>query len=534
MPIDDPRAIRNYHDALLFVIAHPDDRSVLRQVDRELLRIRRVVQSRTSGQVRRLENSGIAGSHVVCPFSLDICRWLTNQFGREVRLEWENDDGSESFGEFLNHLAAPVERDGLLCERLSTREWIRVAAGRGRADLSWLIQQVDAMPASEVVREQAFDTLDLAVRWSLRGRRSSRTLVRFPPRPLHWQTGDFLRSPNAETILEQSVPAARPLPATNARAVLDACRATLCVRRREIDTLTYANDREVYLFRQEHGIDIAVFGMSPDRRLPIESYFGFVVARNRVPIGYGGGWVFMERCEIGVNIFDEFRGGESALAFACVLRVFRHHFRAGYFTVDPFQFGAGNTEAIRSGAFWFYYRLGFRPIDPRTAKLAENEHCQLSSDRKYRCPPSALRRLAGARLRLDLRSAANAAAHAPEIIDIGLAVTRWIGKRFAGNRKTAEAWAVRRASKVLGATGLSRWPVEERSAFERLSPLVAMTTWSNRCPSADRKSLVRLMRAKGGKTERSYVMRLQAHEAFKGLLGEVAKAGGRIAKGARP
>ena len=32
------------------------------------------------------------------------------------------------------------------------------------------------------------------------------------------------------------------------------------------------------------------------------------------------------------------------------------------FVVKPYQFGKGNPEGLKSGAFWFYYRLGFRPV----------------------------------------------------------------------------------------------------------------------------------------------------------------------------
>jgi len=533
-PIDDPLTAREYHDALLFIAAHPDEPAILRRVERELHRIERAVRAMPSGLARRLENSGIAGSRVVSPFSLDITRWLSARFGRHIVLDWDDEDGSEEFDDFLNHLATSVERDGLLCERLSTREWVRLAAGRGRTDLAWLIGRFDAMAASAEIRAHAFDTLDPAARWTLRGRRSSRTFARFPRRSTYWQADDFQRHPDAATVLARTVPAVRALPVAKARSLLDTCRAALCVRRREIDTLTYANEREVYLFRLEHGIDVAVFGMSPARRLPIESYFGYVVSRNRVPIGYGGGWMFLGRCEIGVNIFDEFRSGESALAFAQVLRVYRRHFRAAYFTVDPFQLGAGNTEAIRSGAFWFYYRLGFRPVDRKSASLAEEEHRRLSLGRGYRSPPGALRRLARSRLRLDVYASRKGGDHVPEIIDIGVAVTRWIGKRFAGDRRAAEAWSARRAAEVLGAGSLAHWPDEERAAFERLSPLVAMVQALALWPRRDRQSLVRLMRAKGGLGERSYVLRMQSHAGFREKLAEIAAAGSRIGKKITP
>ena len=34
------------------------------------------------------------------------------------------------------------------------------------------------------------------------------------------------------------------------------------------------------------GLDVALFGLLPDRRLPLESFFGYIAARNRVPLAY--------------------------------------------------------------------------------------------------------------------------------------------------------------------------------------------------------------------------------------------------------
>ncbi|MFO1316643.1 MAG: hypothetical protein U1F58_13655 [Burkholderiales bacterium] len=53
-----------------------------------------------------------------------------------------------------------------------------------------------------------------------------------------------------------------------------------------------------------------------------------------------------------------------------ILRAFHTLYGSGRFVVNPYQFGAGNAEAIASGAFWFYYRLGFRPAHALTRALA--------------------------------------------------------------------------------------------------------------------------------------------------------------------
>jgi len=58
--------------------------------------------------------------------------------------------------------------------------------------------------------------------------------------------------------------------------------------------------------------------------------------------------------------------------------------------------GHENEEAIESGSFWFYYKLGFRPESPQVARLVEREQKRIAADPGYRTPPAILRRLATA------------------------------------------------------------------------------------------------------------------------------------------
>jgi hypothetical protein len=66
--------------------------------------------------------------------------------------------------------------------------------------------------------------------------------------------------------------------------------------------------------------------------------------------------------------------------------------------VDPYQIGHENEEAIESGAFWFYYKLGFRPASTEHARLALREEEKIARTPGYRTSPATLRRLAAAPL----------------------------------------------------------------------------------------------------------------------------------------
>ena len=56
--------------------------------------------------------------------------------------------------------------------------------------------------------------------------------------------------------------------------------------------------------------------------------------------------------------------------------------------------GLHNDEAIESGAFWFYRKLGFRPVLPEVARLSETEEARMARTPGYRTPTRTLRKLA--------------------------------------------------------------------------------------------------------------------------------------------
>jgi hypothetical protein len=116
--------------------------------------------------------------------------------------------------------------------------------------------------------------------------------------------------------------------------------------------------------------------------------------KNAVPIGYIECLTLFEHMEVGFNLYYTFREGETAWLYARLLRLFRQLLAVTCFAVDPYQVGHHNEEAIESGAFWFYRKLGFRPANPEVAKLLRSEESKLRADPAYRTPARTLRRLA--------------------------------------------------------------------------------------------------------------------------------------------
>jgi hypothetical protein len=160
------------------------------------------------------------------------------------------------------------------------------------------------------------------------------------------------------------------------------------------------NSLRYYLL--ERGIAIAIYGMTPDRQLPLESYVGYTLFKNGFPAAYGGGWVFGQRSLFGINIADSFRGGESGYIMCQLLRVYRQVFGVDYFEVEPYQYGYDNSEGIKSGAFWFYYRYGFRLLDRKLRRLAEQENKKINAGKNYRTPEKTLLKFTESNMALNL------------------------------------------------------------------------------------------------------------------------------------
>jgi hypothetical protein len=116
--------------------------------------------------------------------------------------------------------------------------------------------------------------------------------------------------------------------------------------------------------------------------------------KNGVPIGYVECLTLFEHMEVGFNLYYTFREGETAWLYARLLRLFHQLLSVTCFSVDPYQLGAHNEEAIESGAFWFYRKLGFRPADPQVAKILQREESKLGANAAYRTSARTLRHLA--------------------------------------------------------------------------------------------------------------------------------------------
>jgi hypothetical protein len=516
----DAESLIRFHEVLLFICAYPQSAPLLRATERILKNFSgRVEALRASGaetyQLEYGEVSGIAGTGLSAVFGYDILRWLAQKHPRRVRLAWEGYEDRAPLLALLARFLPLFEEDAYVDARAPFEAWLRAAAPRGEDELRWLVRQFESLPVSEKERAILFDPLKLWVRWELGDSASARTHARRRPREIFYHRGPLVARRDVSLARELEAP---PLPVerlsrAEAGRVLDAGREAMAVRFRELHGFTHGDPRTVVRADAGRGLDIFLWGVPAPRRLPLLAYHAGAFYKNGVPVGYHEGLSLFERTEIGLNLFYTFRDGESAWTYARLMRLYRQILGVDTFSVEPYQLGgSGNEEGVESGAFWFYRKLGFRPVRPELARLVGREERKIAARADYRTGAATLRRLASGHVIYETPSpgARRGEWDRFHVRHLGLAVTRRAAREFGGDADELRAAAVDGVKRALGATR-QKLDDETARAFSNFSLVLSLVPGLGRWPREDKRALVRIVRAKAGRDETTYLRLLRRH-----------------------
>lgn len=497
-------SLLRFFDALLFIQAYPENAEQYELAGEAILHIReQLLEQRASGSYfpEKLNGSGLAGSTQLLAPSVDLLGQLLALSSESPLIDSTNADNGK-VTEILK-LLLPVQVHEHLENRNETLAQRAKNSGREKDSAAWLLELFRAKKLPEDVTDQLFASLGTYFSLPMGPESFAKDLLQFPlAKPFLHREG-LQKQVDAKRILNQSVKPAEKLSAGEKDFYIAASRLKLALLNRETDPVTYCSQDDVFAYDMGRGFTIMLFGLKPSRRLAIETYIGYMAFKNGWPIAYGGAWMFGHSAKIGVNIFEEFRGGESAWIFCQLMRLYRQLYGVRRFIVEPYQYGKHNPEGIHSGAFWFYYRLGYRPADEKLRKLAEEEWDKISADKLYRSPVSVLKAFTHANIELAVDR------QAPAAIDPS-SFSRPLAALFASLGNDAEA-IIRKT--ISGHTGISfkGWTADEKQGFRLLAPLLCLIPDLPGWSIAERRSLAKLLRAKGGKTEKEYLLLLKKH-----------------------
>lgn len=517
------RAVSRLHDVLCFIRAYPDDAAILAQAEKML----QGFQLRADLRAHRtaLANTGIAGTTIHYRFFAGQAHWLARKWPQQLKLDRSDREAEVRIAQALPTLLTHAEACALRELKEPAYRGLDRLRGSGETDAVFLLRNAAAMPGSGFTREAFVDSMDASFVLAPGPGTPSRTLERFDAAPVVLRSEAPPRGrPDLRQELERAPRALKRLTGHRAQSLVDLARGAMAVRERSLEAFSFADARDAWLVDDGDGLAFCFAGVIPERRHAVASYYGGLTLRNGVPIGYWQADILGAGAALSFNTFEAFRGAEAAHVFVRWLAALRHLFGTTSFSIEPYQLGKGNEEGIESGAWWFYAKLGFRPRDPAALALAAAELRKAARRSRHRTAPATLRRLAGHHVFFD----ADPSRPRPfvSLAELGMRCGMALSARGATDRTRAVDEASDALMHLCALDSLRSFTSAQREAWRRLAPVLAMldvVRWS----AGERHALVELVRAKGGRSERDYVLRYRAHPRLDAAILDWAR--GKVA-----
>ncbi len=537
----DAESLIRFHDALLFLRAFPQSAGVAQKAEQLLAGlVQEVTRLRKSGagmdRLDREEFSGIAGTRLSDSFTYEVTRWLTQHYPEQVSAAWDFDEQARPMAAVLPRFVPLLEDDSLVEADTPYPAWMSNAAGEGR-ELAWLLERLQDAPIPVAQRTEIYDALAVQIHWELGNCRASRTLARRVVPKLFFHQEPLIRRNQVSLAEEFHSPPllVRKLTQPEGEDILNMCRDAVTVRYRELYGTTRGDPAQVYEADAGRGVQIFFWGLPPDRRLPLRAYHAGFTLKNGVPINYIEGISLFEWMEVGFNTFYAYRDGETAWIYSKALHFIHQLTGVTCISVYPYQLGHENDEAIQSGAFWFYRKLGFRPGRPELLALTRKEEQKMAGDPAHRTSARTLRRLASGHVFYEIGEGPRGLWDAFSTRNLGFAVQRSMAAKFGGN-----AEEMRRSTRAILAqvlnVDLSSWSPVEKCAFENFAFLLPVTPQLTKWTLAEKQALLEIIRAKAAPDETVYLHLLQQHQRLREAvlsLGSAPAAASPNTKGAK-
>jgi hypothetical protein len=565
LQLRDPHELIRFHEALLFLRAFPHAPSQIPRVEHLLDtfhdRIEKLRAANADMSVfDDFDTSGIAATTMQDTLSFDVAQWLARRIPRNVEIAWGDywDDyqAERARGNTWPRFIPLLEEDADVEANIPWSTWIDAARGR-QNPLPWLLNQFAQLPLPARQQSELFDSLRLPLRWNLENLKLSRTRHWTRPHRFYFHQAPLIQRSEVNLARELSQPAPKlgKLSRAAAESVLQSIREIMVVRYRELYGTTLGDPNTVVRADLGRGVFMHFWGLPPTRRLPIRAYVAGYTLKNGVPINYIEAIGLCEWIEVGFNTFYTYRQGETAWIYAQALRCLRAFTGATTISVYPYQIGQNNDEAIDSGAFWFYRKLGFRSGRPDLEQLARREEQKIAANPQYRTPPRTLRRLAEAHVFYELRDANQTVRR--DVLDakqparatveerpfqgrveralaatgfsprgpwdtfstrnLALRVNRRMAREFDGDSARIRQASVAEVSRALGVNP-SRWTPAEQQSFENWSLVLALIPNLPRWSPQEKNDAGKIIRAQAGPNEMRYQRLTQHHPRLRAEL----------------
>lgn len=536
----DPDSILQFHDMLLFLRAFPQSRRVAAQAEK-LLRtiepqVRRLQASGTDMSVFDSEEfSGVVGTELRNSWTFELARWLMKRHPTKVTTGWNLAEQARRMAIVLPNIVPLLEDDSFVEPDTPFIEMMRLAAdGSGRV-LEWLLDSFDRLAIPPLQKTGLYDSLDIELVWNLSKSPASRTLARRPTEDLFIHHTPLLQRKDVSLLDEVRSPPLplRKLNLSEGQEMLDFAREALAVRYRELHGTTNGEPRHVCEATAGRGVLLYLWGLTPEWRLPLRAYYAGITLKNGVPVNYFEAIGLFEWLELGFNTFYAFREGETAWIYSKIVHLLHQVSGAACFSVYPYQLGYENEEAIASGAFWFYRKLGFRPGRPDLLALTKKEEAKIARNPRHRTSAATLRRLAEGHVFFEFGKEPHGQWDTFSTRNIERRLLRNLAGFFQGDADKMRARANKHLSRVL-AVNLECWSPFEQQAFTNFACVLTMVPELKNFTADEKQLLLEAIRAKNAPEETHYLRLLQRQRKLRKAFLELGGRTGFAASDVTP
>lgn len=370
-----------YHNLLIFFCAYPANKNLLKLAQKELNRITVLGKQLQNSKESLPENEGLAFTNTVTRFSTQFLNWLLQH--KDLTVEFDSFyNSSLSLNDILN-ITLPAVLKAETTAGISNEDLLAVLNIKPHQYANFLLGQLENLNDNPQLKELFIERMDLYVKLIPKNKQFSIAYNRLPVKNIFYHSNLQKRFDHL-ALINTPLPEMHIPEALERKKIIKIIKNAMALTVREIDPATYLKEETLRIFNLESGLTIAIYSMDAAYQLPLETYFGFTFLKNGLPVSYGGIWAFGPMAKLGLNIFEPFRGGESGFILAQLIRVCKQFLGTTYFEVEPSQFGLDNPDGIKSGAFWFYYKYGFKPVDKSLKQKAEKEHYKVKKTSGYR------------------------------------------------------------------------------------------------------------------------------------------------------
>jgi hypothetical protein len=523
--LSSAKEVLGFHEILCFLRAYPDDREVLAVVERLLSGF--ADRSDLRRFRKDLTDSGIAGTPINFSFFWFTAIWLARRWPKQISVNWSDFENSRKLVDLLHLLLPYSETPALDDLEYPAHEWIAQLKKEDETDAEFIIRRFRALKGTSFARETFYENLDIPIRIEPGPRTPARTHAKYRRLPVVFQRKPLDHSrPSMRGAMHRPPLAIRSIPPREAQRLINLAREAMVTRSRDLDSFMHADKHDVRLVDCGDGLQFVCMGAVPERRLLLESVYGFLTLKNGVPIGYVLTSSLFNSTAVAYNVFETYRGGESALIYGRILGMIRAIFGSDAISIDPFQLGHNNMEGLKSGAWWFYYKLGFRPHDSDVRRVMRRELARMKRNPRHRSSLDMLTELTASDMFLyHGKSRRDIIGHIA-LGNIGLQIVKYRARRFGWDCERAVKVCSREATKLLGVSRSRHrgFSAGEKLAWERWSPLILTLPGIRRWSPASKRALAEIVRAKGGRRESDFVLLFDKHRPLRRAILKLAAA----------